>query len=127
MGVEAQPEAGSVSCGGKKSSRGCENRGLLADIGKQCHEPGAFDGHLHGALKRSTIAAALAAKELALAGAHLLEALNVFVIDKGRPRTALLGAEPAAILPSSSKLLADHVIFALKYAEILGRCRKLLG
>jgi hypothetical protein len=91
-------------------------RRLLADIWQQCHEPGALNGHLDSPLKGSAIAAAFAAEELALAGAHLLEALNVFVVDKGRPRAAFLGAEPAAIFPSPSELLADHLIFALKYA-----------
>jgi hypothetical protein len=93
-----------------------EGRRLLTDIRQQCHEPGALNGHLDCPLKGSAIAAAFAAEELALAGAHLLEALNIFVIDKGRPRAAFLGAEPAAILPPSSELFADHLIFALKYA-----------
>src|SRR5262249_43099862 len=54
------------------------------------------------------VAAALAAEQLALAGAKLLEALHVFIIYERRPGTPFLGAEPAAVFPSPSELLADH-------------------
>src|SRR5262245_12102081 len=81
---------------------------LLADVRHQRHEARPLDGVLDGALEGGAVAAALAAEQLALAGAKLLERLHVLVIDEGWPRAALLCAEPAPILPSSTELLADH-------------------
>src|SRR5947209_6965855 len=81
---------------------------LLADIREQGHEASAFDCHFDRALKRRAIAAALTAEELALASAHLLQTLHVLIIDKRRPRTAFLGAEPTAVFPTPPELLADH-------------------
>ena len=81
---------------------------LLADVWHQGHESSAFDGVLHGALEGGAIAAALAAEELTLAGAELLERLYVLVVDEGWSRAAFLGAKPAAILPASTELLSNH-------------------
>src|SRR5260370_30169284 len=80
----------------------------LPDIGHQRHEACAFDRILDRALERGTIAGALAAEELALTGAKLLQRLHVLVVHERRPRTALFRAEPAAILPAPSELLANH-------------------
>src|SRR5262249_3066964 len=81
---------------------------LLADERQEGHEAGAFDGVLDGALKGGAVAAALAAEKLTLAGAHLLETLHVLVIDEGRPRAPVLGAEPAAVLAAATQLLPNH-------------------
>src|SRR4051794_40281513 len=82
--------------------------GLLADVGQQRHEARPLDGVFDRPLKGRAVAAALAAEELALAGAKLLEALHVSVIDEHGARAAVLGAEPAAILPTPTELLANH-------------------
>src|SRR5262245_24417401 len=81
---------------------------LLADVGHQGHEAGPLDGQARRPLKRGAVARALAAEQLTLAGAHLLERLNVLVIHKGRPRAAFLRAEPAAALAAFPKLLPNH-------------------
>src|SRR5579871_4705031 len=83
-------------------------RELLADVGHQRHEAGAFDGILDGALKGGAVAAAFAAEQFALAGAELFERLHVLVINERRPRASFFGAEPAAILSAPSELLANH-------------------
>src|SRR5262249_23718555 len=83
-------------------------RGLLTDVGQQCHEAGAFDGVFDGALKGRAIAAALAAEELALTGAHLLQARNVFVVHESRTRATVLRAKAAAILAAATEFLANH-------------------
>src|SRR3954454_18812453 len=94
----------------------------LADIGHERHEAGPLDGVLDGALEGGAVAAALAAEQLALAGAQLLQGLHVLVIDERRPRAALLGAEPAAVLPTPPELLPNHVIpRPIRYAE--SRCQ----
>src|SRR5689334_9733571 len=81
---------------------------LLADVRQQAHEPGPLDRRGQGPLVGGAGAGALAAEQLALAGAHLLQIGHVLVIDEGRPRAALFGAEPAAVLLVPSQLLADH-------------------
>jgi hypothetical protein len=75
---------------------------LFAYKGHKSHETSPLDGILDGALKRRAIAAAFAAEKLALAGAHLLHALHVLVINERRAGTAFLGAETATILPATS-------------------------
>src|SRR5262245_46186758 len=80
----------------------------LADVGHQSHEAGALDGVLNGALEGGAVSAALAAEQLALAGAQLLERLHVLVVDERRPRAALFRAEPAAVFPSPTELLPNH-------------------
>src|SRR5205823_11594528 len=77
-------------------------------VGHQRHEAGALDGVLDGALEGGAVATPLAAEQLALAGAELLERVDVLVVDEGRPRATLLRAEPAAILPTPPELLANH-------------------
>src|SRR5437660_798503 len=72
---------------------------LLAHVGQKGHEAGAFDRVLDRTLEGCTIAAAFAAEQLALAGTEFLQALYVLVIDEGRPGTAFLGAESAAVFP----------------------------
>src|SRR5205085_11043162 len=72
------------------------------------HEPGPLDGGAEGPLVGGAGAAPLAAEELALAAAHLLEVDDVLVVDEGRPRAAFLGAEPTAVLLVPAQLLADH-------------------
>src|SRR5579872_5222820 len=86
---------------------------LLADVGQQSHEAGPLDGVLDGALEGGAVAGALAAEHLALAGAELLQGRHVFVIDEGRPRTTLFGAEPAAVLATPPELLPNHAVNAL--------------
>ena len=95
----------------RELSRGSD---LLADVGQQGHEAGPLDGVLDGALEGGAVAAALAAKHLALAGAHLLQALHVLVIDECRPRATFLRAEPATVLAAATQLLANHSHLALK-------------
>src|SRR5437879_4913021 len=90
---------------------------LLADVRHQRHEAGPLDRVLDRALEGGAVAAAFTAKELALAGAHLLHALHVFIIDKRGPRAAFLGAEPAPILAATSKLLANHSDLAPKHRK----------
>src|SRR5262249_8730703 len=68
------------------------------DVGHQAHEARPLDGVLDGALEGGAIAAALAAEDLALAGAELLERLHVLVVHERRPRAARRRAEPAAVL-----------------------------
>src|SRR5437868_9401172 len=80
----------------------------LADIGQQGHEARPLDRVFHGALESRTVAAPLAAKDLALAGAHLLQTGHIFIIDKGRPRATFLRAEPTAVLTSPSEFLTNH-------------------
>jgi hypothetical protein len=80
----------------------------FADVGHQRHEAGALDGVLDGALEGGAVAAALAAEQLALVGAHFLQSLHVFVIDKRGARAAFLRAKAAAILATFSLLSADH-------------------
>ena len=81
---------------------------LFPNVGHEGHEAGSFDGVLDGALKGGAVAAAFAAEKLALAGAHLLHALHVFVIDECRAGAAFLGAKTATIFPATSKFLANH-------------------
>jgi hypothetical protein len=81
---------------------------LFADVREQGHEPGLLDGVLDGSLEGGAVAGAFAAEEFALAGAHFLQALDVFVIDECRSRATFLGAETATILSATSKLLANH-------------------
>jgi hypothetical protein len=90
--------AGGLACCARRILAGV----LLADVGQQRHEAGALDRVLHRPLERGAVAAALAAKEFALAGAHFLQALHVFVIDEGRSRATFLGAETATILASTT-------------------------
>src|SRR5947209_2461536 len=82
--------------------------GSLTDIRQQRHEAGALDRVLHGPLESRAIAAPLAAELLALARAHLLEALNVLIVHECRTRAAFLRAETAAVLTAFLRLLADH-------------------
>jgi hypothetical protein len=93
------------------------NSASLSDIRQKRHEAGTLDGILDSALKGGTIATALAAKQLALAGAELLETLHVFVIDESGPRAPFLGTEPAAILAAASELFPNH-LFPRKSCEI---------
>jgi hypothetical protein len=87
----------------------CLSRTLsFAHIRHQCHESRSFDGVFDGALKGGAVAAAFAAEDLALVRAQFLERLHVLVIDERGSRAALLRAKPATILPTPSKLLADH-------------------
>ena len=73
---------------------------LLPNIRHQGHEAGALDGIFDSALEGSAGAAPLLAVQLALAGAELLEPLDILVIHVGRPRAALFGAEPTPIFSS---------------------------
>src|SRR5262245_65893772 len=82
-------------------------RVLLADIGQQAQEPGPLDRGAQGPLVRGASSGALAAEQLALAAAHLLEVGHVLVIDESRPPAAFLGAEPAAVAFVASQLFAD--------------------
>jgi hypothetical protein len=86
-----------------------KRRALLADVGHQRHEARPLDGVLDSALEGGAIAAAFAAKQLALGSAKFFESLHVFIIHEGRPRTSFFGAKPATILPAPSELLANHV------------------
>src|SRR5688572_22928943 len=81
----------------------------LADVGQKRHEPRPLHRVLHRPLERRAAAAALAAEQLALAGAHLLQRRHVLVVHERRARAALLRAETAAVLAAgSAELLADH-------------------
>src|SRR5262249_19200006 len=86
----------------------CLFRRLFADVRRQGAEAGPLYGRLYGPLEGRAVAAALAAEQLPLTGAELLEALHVLVVHERRPRTAFLGAEPAAVFAPSPELLADH-------------------
>src|SRR5205814_4885716 len=88
--------------------RGARVVSSLADVREEGHEAGPLDGVLDGPLEGGAVTAALAAKELALAGAELLEVLHVLVVDERRPRAALFGAEPAAVLPPLALIRARH-------------------
>lgn len=81
---------------------------LFADVWQQRHEPSPLQCRGDRSLERGTIAGSLAAVELALARAEFLETLHVFEIDKSRPRAAVFGAKPAAILASTTQFLANH-------------------
>src|ERR1017187_10396496 len=87
---------------------GAKRRALFADERHQGHEPGPLDCVLHRTLERGAVARALAAEELALAGAHLLQALHVFIIDEGGTRASLFRAKSATILAATTELLANH-------------------
>src|SRR3954469_5640963 len=80
----------------------------LADVRQQGHEPGPLQGGGDGPLEGGAIAGPLAAEQLALAGAQLLEPLHVFVVDERRPRAALFRAEAAAVLAAPAQFLAHH-------------------
>ena len=90
---------------------------LLADVGQESHIASPLDGVLDRSLEGGAVAAALAAKEFALARAHLFQTLHILVVDEGRPGAALFGAEPAAIFSASSQLLANHGFLALSLLE----------
>src|SRR5262249_35114127 len=79
------------------------------DIGHQGHEAGPLDGVLHRTLEGGAVAGALAAEELALASAHLLQTGHVLVIDERRPRTTFLRAKAATIPAAPTQLLGNHV------------------
>src|SRR5262245_54509538 len=83
-------------------------RRLLADVGHEGHETRTLDRVFHGPLESGAVAAAFTTEELALARAHLLEALHILVVDEGRPRTTLFRAESAAVLSAPPELLANH-------------------
>src|SRR4051795_3609080 len=91
---------------------------LLAHVGDQGHEPGPLDGIARCPLERRAVAAPLSGEHLALVGAELLEQADVLVIDVRRTRAAFRGAEPAAILPVSTKSFPRHV------PGVLGRTPK---
>src|SRR3954469_20891426 len=80
----------------------------LADVRQQGHEPGPLQGGGDGPLEGGAVAGPLAAEELALAGAELLEALHVLEVDERRPRAALFRAEAAPVLATAAQFLADH-------------------
>src|SRR5947209_20378442 len=99
---------------------------LLADVGQQRHEARALHRVLDGALEGGAVAAALTAEHLTLAGAHLLEALHVLVIDERGAWASVLRAEPAAVLAASSELLGYHVyLAALSSRSVPRRVQKL--
>ena len=102
--------SGNTSCVRKKKASlpRRTHRRLFTDVRHESHEPGPLDGVLDGPLKGGAVAAAIAAEELALAGAHLLQPGNVLVVHEGGPRAAFLGAESAAIFSATSKLFANH-------------------
>ena len=58
--------------------------------------------------RKFTIAAALAAKQLALARAKFLKPLNVLIVDVGRTRTSVFRAKPAPILSTAPEFLPNH-------------------
>src|SRR5262249_11523269 len=82
--------------------------GLLAAGGQQGHEPGPLQRRGGGPLEGGAVAGALAAEQLALAGAELLEALHVLVVHERRPRAAVLRAEAAAVLAAPAQFLTNH-------------------
>jgi hypothetical protein len=81
---------------------------LLANIWHQCHEASTLDGVFDSALEGGAVAATFAAEQFALAGAHFLQALHVFVIDKSRTRASLFSAKAATIFAATTELLANH-------------------
>jgi len=81
---------------------------LFAYVWHEGHEPRALDGVFDGALEGGAVATAFAAKELALAGTHFLQARHVFVIHERGARAALFRAKTAAILSSPTELLTNH-------------------
>src|SRR5689334_11771527 len=91
---------------------------LLADVGEQGHDAGAFDGLADGTLVGGAEAATLAAEHAALSGAELLQAADVLVVNEGGTGAALGGAEPALLLRCRGSLLG-HVF--LKYSRNSGR------
>src|SRR5262249_2933103 len=92
----------------RKRFHGSRPRSLIADVCQEGHEAGPLDRGADRALKRGTIARALAAVELALRGAEFLQRGHVLVIDEGRPRAALLRAEAALAAAALTQFLADH-------------------
>src|SRR5436190_4866926 len=82
--------------------------GSLADVRQQGHEAGPLQGGGDGPLEGGAVAGPLAAEQLALAGAELLEALHVLVVHEGRPRAAFLRAEATAVLAAAAQFLAHH-------------------
>src|SRR5271156_3405092 len=88
-------------------------RNLFAHVRHQRHEPCPLDGVFYRTLESCAVAAALPAKELALAGAHLLQALHVLIVDERRPRATFFGAKPTTIFASTTQLLANHCRISL--------------
>ena len=74
--------------------------------------PGGHDG---------SVARTFAAEQLALAGAHLLEAGHVLVIHERRPRATFLGAKAATILAAPTQLLANHEATSRTNDEFFGK------
>src|SRR5438105_3489500 len=83
-------------------------KSLIGDVGQQGHEAGPLDRGADRALERGAIAGALAAVELALRRAELLQRGNVFVIDEGWPWAAFPRAEAALAAAALAQFLADH-------------------
>lgn len=81
---------------------------LLTNVWHEGHETSTLDRVLDGALEGGTVTGAFAAENFALAGAKFLKCLHVFIIYKGRTRTAFLGAESAAVLSAPTEFLANH-------------------
>jgi hypothetical protein len=88
-------------CAFEKLKECLAERGLFTNVRHERHETRPLDRVLYGTLKGSAVATALAAEELALTGAKLLEALHVLVIHERWPRTSFLGAKTAAVLPAA--------------------------
>src|SRR5438874_123648 len=87
---------------------------LFADVGQQGHETSPFQRRGARPLKRGTIARTLAAEQFALAGAELLHALHVLIIDESRPRAAFLRAKAAAVLAAFAEFLTNHTLATLE-------------
>lgn len=82
--------------------------GLLAHVRNQRHEASTLDGVARRALESCAVAAPLAREHLALIGAELLQQTNVLVIDIRRTGATFRSAEPAAVLPVSTKFFPRH-------------------
>src|SRR5688572_5603638 len=91
----------------------------FADIRQQCHVPGPLDRLGHRVLADRRAAGLAAAHDLAVAVNHLLEQLDVLVIDEHRTRPLAIDEQRVLLLDLDPRLglAAGFLVFAVEWSK----------